>query len=213
MISYYLFIFQVQIPEVVGEERLKYFPRTLFHENATTFDLISENYPFVNPDMSRLALEVVLVHGKNVNNGSNSMLQTNDDEYTPSVFSSYSYLTSGRNLSVNKTRVGYLQWKPISYQDGTRKSTSSQHLGVVSADMPEDVDCRVEEIPASLASYLYGSDPGAVGNVTHWFVVFGTSGDDTHLSPGYNTWLVTLHVPVCAACLSVCQLAGTQSRC
>lgn len=179
-------LFQTHIPDIVGEERLEYFPRTSFSENSTTFDLTSENYHFVNSS-SRLALEVLIIHGENVRNGSVTIVKTMDDEYTPSVFSSYTYQTSG--AFINKTRVGYVQWKPISYQSNSRKSTSSQQLNIVSADMPEDIDCEVDEVPAGLASSLYGTDFGH-GNITHWFVVFGTAGDPTYLSPSYNTWLV-----------------------
>ena len=195
-------LFQTHIPKVVGGDRLKYFPRTYFFENSTTFDLISENYPFVNSSSSRLALEVLLIHGENVQNGSVTVLKSLDDEYTPSVFSSYTYQTSGSQF--NETRVGYMQWKPISYQDSSRKSTSSQQLHIVSADTPEAIDCKVEEIPAGLASSLYGTNFDHVSNVTHWFVVFGTDGDATYLSPSYNTWLVDdlffnfLHV--CLSC-------------
>ena len=145
---------------------------------------MSENYPF-RYNTSRLALEVMLVHGANVKNGSILLNQTNDDEYTPSVFSTFTYNTSGK-LSNSSSLGGYAQWKPISYQSEGRKSTSSQQVTVVpTAHVPE---CEVQEVPEGLATALFGSSLQNVSNVTRWMVVFGTPGDDTYINPTYNTW-------------------------
>ncbi len=180
----FIFNSQTKIPKIIGNHRLNYFPKTLFTENATTFDIIAENYPFgTNHTQSRLALDVFLIHGRNVKNGSIDIKKTTDDEYTPSVFSTYTYNTSGKRPLADgngDTEGGYLQWKPISYQSKGRKSTSSQQIEVI----PAGEACKLD-IPTGLATALYGND---TGNVTRWFVLFGTPGDPTYLSETYDTW-------------------------
>ena len=168
----------------MGGNRLSYFPKTSFHENSTTFDFISNNYTCI-VDNSRLALDLVLVHGTSLKNGSIETKKTVDDEYTPSVFSSYTYLSKGTNNPA-KSQVNhtwFLQWKPISYQDAGRKSTSSQQATIVPTGTRED--CALDKVPKSLVSQIYN---GSHSNITRWFVAFGTSGDDSYFSPTYNTW-------------------------
>ncbi len=159
---------------------LNYFPKTHFHENSTTFDFISDNYTCVSNN-SRLALDMILVHGPALKNGSIGIKRTSDDEYTPSVFSSYTYESEPDQKSLSDE--WFFQWKPISYQDDGRKSTSSQQVAVVPTGGWQE--CEMERIPESLVSQLYGEGHG---NITRWFVVFGTSGDDSYISPTYNTW-------------------------
>jgi len=167
----------------VGVNKLSYFPKTQFHENSTTFDFISDNYKCV-VNNSRLALDLILVHSTGLKNGSISLKKTEDDEYTPSVFSSYTYVSEGVNNSISKfNQTWFLQWKPIAYQDAGRKSTSSQQANVVPTGNMEG--CMLGKVPESLVSEIYG---GRHDNITRWFVAFGTSGDDSDLSPTYNTW-------------------------
>lgn len=147
--------------------------------------MISENYP-LTLNISRLALEVTIIHGVNVQNGSISISNSNDDEYTPSVFSTFTYNTSGKIHTSPAGLGGYAQWKPISYQSAQRKSSSSQQVNVVTTAHVRE--CEVPQVPKGLASALFGSNVTSVGNVTRWFVVFGTPGDDTHVKPTYNTW-------------------------
>ena len=177
-------IIQTKIPEFAGEDRLKYFPKTLFTENSTTFDFIIENF-FLNSAYNnrRLALEVMIVHGENVRNGSINIKKTVDDEYTPSVFSTYTYMTSGKNDTPSNR--GYVQWKPISYLSSKRKSTSSQQVTILPAGSSDS--CQVENVPEGLASALFGKEMTKTSNITRWFVVFGTSGD-TFVNSDYNTW-------------------------
>ena len=148
------------------------------------FDIISENYPYANRNRnSRYALEMMVVHGHNVKSGSITMGKSPDDEYTPSVFTTFTYHTSGRN---NASVGGFAQWKPISYQSSGRKSTESQQVTIVPAGNISE--CLVKEVPHGLASALFGSDVSSVGNVTRWFVVFGTPGDGNYINSTYNTW-------------------------
>ena len=123
------------------------------------------------------------MHGSSFKNGSIVKKWTVDDEYTPSVFSSYTYQTEAKSASLKNNQTWFLQWKPISYQDSSRKSTSSQQVTIVPTGNLEE--CVLEEIPDSLVSRVY---KGNVGNITRWFVVFGTSGDDSSIPPVYNTW-------------------------
>ena len=178
--------------------RLKYFPKTLFTQNSTTFDLIVEDFEYYlnrSLNRSRLALEMVVVHGSNVSSGNITIKKTTDDEYTPSVFSTYTYNTSGRSEnkshpSNHSSHGGYIQWKPISYQSAKRKSTSSQQVHVQESASCED--CELEVVPLGLASALYGTNASVItemgGNVTRWFVVFGTSGDKNYYNSPYITW-------------------------
>lgn len=128
-----------------------------------------------------------MVHGPNVNNGSISRGRNSDDEFTPSVFTTYTYHTSAKDKSRHNTsKGGFAQWKPISYQNSGRKSTESQQATVVpTAHVSE---CEVKGVPHGLASALFGSDVDGVGNVTRWFVVFGTPGDENYINSTYNTW-------------------------
>ena len=124
---------------------------------------------------------MVVLHGKNVKNGSILLKRTNDDEYTPSVFSSLTY-----NMSA--PLGGFIQWKPISYQNSGRKSTASQQVSVLPTGLVEE--CQLKSVPEGLASALYGSHVNGteIGNITRWFAVFGTPGDDSYTRPDYNTW-------------------------
>lgn len=154
------------------------------------FDVISENYPYSQVNSkSRLALEVLIIHGENVENGSISLGKSSDDEYTPSVFTTFTYNTSGKDQThYSPSTGGYAQWKPISYQSSGRKSTQSQQVAILpTADVPA---CEVGVLPRGLASALFGSEVSnkTVGNVTRWLVVFGTPGDENYINTTYNTW-------------------------
>lgn len=167
---------------------MKYFPKTQFTDTSAVFDIVSENYLYAHRNAySRLALEMILIHGPNVKNGSITMEKTPDDEYTPSVFTTYTYHTTGKNLShQNASAGGFAQWKPISYQSSSRKSTESQQVTVMPTGHISE--CVVKEVPHGLASALFGNNVSHVGNVTRWFVVFGTPGDESYINSTYNTW-------------------------
>lgn len=156
---------------------MPYFPGTVFTENSTTFDLEIQNFSYQlstsKKPSSRLALELLLVHGPDTLNGSVSVTRTIDDEHTPSVFQTFQYL-------FGDSHIGYLQWKPISYQSSDRASTSSQQANVVFAD-----ESTIDPLPPSLASALFNS---STVNVTRMFMVFGSSGDDSYLNSNYMTW-------------------------
>lgn len=170
----YAFSITHTIATEVGSPRLGYFPKTQFTENSTVFDLVIENPLYMlSYNRSRIALEVLVVHGPNVTNGSVNISKTLDDEYTPSVFKAFSYLF-GSN--------GYFQWKPISYQSQTRQTTKAQQANMVYA--PDDF---VEEIPPSLASAVFGNDSHEL-NVTRWFMVIGTPKDQSYINSNYSTW-------------------------
>ena len=191
--------FQTHFPEAIGLERLGFFPKPQISENATLIDLVIQNFTFTltgsdddddddDTKASRLALEVIIIHGAQVNNGSSTLDEYLDDEYTPSIFSSWSYNVSGKDTQEFEDMGGYVHWKPISYQDGSRKSTISQQVNVVVAG--DSQECILESIPKGLARALFGEqvDSLRVSNITRWFVVFGTEGDDDFFSPEYSTW-------------------------
>ena len=175
----------MHFPSAVEFERLSQFPRAQISENATLIDITLQNFKFHNTseDMGgRVALELFVVHGPMVNPGELTQAQTLDDEYTPSVFSSWTYKVSG-NVSKFHDLGGYIHWKPISYQSPSRKSTESQQIKLVTTADTEA--CTRHRPPEGLAAALYG---GGVSNVTRLYAVFGTDGDDTYLSPDYSTW-------------------------
>lgn len=130
-------------------------------------------YPNSSHPGGRLALELLLVHGPNTTNGSIEKSRTIDDEHTPSVFETLAYQFG---------KKGYLQWKPISYQTSDRSSTKAQQANYVYAN---GTACNVSRLPPSLASALF--DVHTV-NATWFFMVFGTSGDDSALNSTYMTW-------------------------
>ena len=157
-------------------------------------DIIFQNFKFNltcdddDDKCSRLALEMLIVHGPQVQNGSSSVHKYLDDEFTPSVFSSWTYGVQGKS-QVDPGLKGYLHWKPISYEDSDRKSTTSQQINILSGG--NDSSCTISDLPASLATALFGvrvNDSTRMSNVTRWFAVFGTDGDDSNLSPSYATW-------------------------
>lgn len=186
---------QTLFPSIVGFDRQDFFPKPQISENATLVELIFQNFQFnlTNPkdedskNASRLALEMFIVHGSRVKNGTNKLHQYIDDEFTPSIFSSWTYDVSGRDKD-RSDLGGYLHWKPISYEDASRKSTLSQQIHVLSAG--NDSSCEVSKLPLGLATALFGDyvEYAKVSNVTRWFVVFGTDGDDANLNPKYSTW-------------------------
>lgn len=175
------FSIRATFPTRAAKQRLRYFPKTLYTENSTTFDLIVENYPYTMTP-SRVALEMLLVHNQNTPSGNVSMDSTVDDEYTPSVFDTFQYLF-GKDPASNGT-PGFFQWKPISYQSGGRKSTKSQQANVAYAS--NETQEEHASIARGLASALF--EPSTVSNVTLLYIVFGTSGDDTYNQSEYMTW-------------------------
>ena len=168
-------------------ERLGEFPRAQISENATLIDIAFQKFNITSPDdsdlASRLALEMYIIHGPKVKNGSVHQDQSIDDEYTPSVFSTWTYNVSGNDSKFHDLG-GYLHWKPISYQDPSRKSTESQQVNVVSAG--DTLACLADSPPLGLAMALFGDVKRS--NMTRWFAVFGTDGDDTYLNSHYSTW-------------------------
>lgn len=174
-------VIRLNIPTSGG--RLSYFPKTLYSENSTTFDFVFRNFEYSNISRNkkdsnlkygRLVLEMLFVHGQ-LKNGSVKERFSKDDEYTPSVFITNNYLFGG-----NGTFDGFLQWKPISYLSGSRKSTQSQQANLINGEIG-DVD-----IPPSLAYALYGSENAGI--VQPVYMVYGTGGDDNNPNADYVSW-------------------------
>ncbi len=164
---------------------MPYFPNTLFTANTSTMDIIIEKFPYnlsnisyyQSENFSRLALELYVVHGSNTSNGSVSSLQSIDDEYTPSVFTTNTYKTDASEKDDAIEETGFFQWKPISYQSPGRTTTNSQQVNVVYTAGHEF--CDTMNIPGGLVRDVFGD---SASNVTRWFVVFGNSGDITYFN-------------------------------
>eukprot|EP00731_Ephydatia_muelleri_P016857 Em0009g1281a len=155
---------------------LPYLPRTHYTENSTTFDLIVQNFPYRSAN-SRIILEMYIVSGPSLQAaGDVKKKHWIDDEYTPSVFETFTYPFGD----------SYLQWKPISYQSQSRQSTASQQANYLAYGGLQPSDQG--ELPRGLASAVFR--PGA--NVTRFYMVIGTPGDGTYLSTAYFTWTAVI---------------------
>jgi hypothetical protein len=171
---------KINVP-VEGDERLPYFPKTLYTVNSTTFDFTFINFTYKIStaidnvtNFGRLILEMTVVPGSFNTSALNEEFSL-DDEYTPSIFRTHNYKFGG-------TDGGYLQWKPISYLTPDRKSTSSQQVNLKYSTNASGID-----IPYGLASELFNVLDLA-GNVTTTYLVFGTEKDDNSPNPEYLTW-------------------------
>lgn len=186
---------QTSLATTTGLSRLPHFPKSILTVNNTAFDIVIKNFTYRlkdsnNRDKSfyyntnRLAIELMIVHGPQVANGSVSRNKHFDDEYTPAVFTTYQY-EFGMDSRAPSSHLGYLQWKPVSYTSSGRASTSSQQINM--ADTSNVLFNA--SLPMGLASALFGKlCTGKLCNVTLVYMVFGTSGDDSALSSTYLTW-------------------------
>ncbi len=120
----------------------------------------------------------MLLNGPGVTGGVGKISQSNspDDEYTPSVFKTVKY-----EFGDTPQSEGFVTWKPISYQTGGRKSTSSQQANHILPAM------KITDLPKGLVTALF-RDVSSVGSGTRLYMVFGTSGDETYINPGHMTW-------------------------
>ena len=112
-------------------------------------------------------------------NGSMNTVVSLDDEYTPSVFTTITYEMPNDDDGLN----GFLQWKPISYQSAFRKSTESQQVNFIHTSGIKY--CDSDTVPEGLGLRVFGQN---VSNITRWFAVFGTPGDQTFLPTAYISW-------------------------
>ena len=177
---------QFTVADNEGDSRLSGFPKSLYTDTSAIFDLVLDfrDSPRRAYDKnSRAAIEMMVVHGPSIQNGSVRQTTSFDDEYTPSVFTTVNYVFDNQNNS--STGPGFLQWKPISYQSGSRKSTVSQQANVVTAS-GDATD--ITGIPGSLASALFENESTVWSNTARLYMVFGTPGDDTYIPPTYMTW-------------------------
>jgi hypothetical protein len=173
--------FKFQLPERTADERISYFPKTKYTLNSTVVDmsLLHFNYSLKH---GRIALEMVMVNGQQVDKSSTRVTSTVDDEYTPSVFRTWEYYFNDRD---HPSRA-YLQWKPISYQNHHRRSTISQEANVA---FPEGKAIGIlnGRVPRSLASALF-SDWTTELNGTALYMAFGTQGDGNYINSTHMTW-------------------------
>ena len=166
---------------------MSYFPKTKFTVNSTVVDvqLLSFNFTRVQQDRTsngRIAMEMVMIRGQQVNDSSTDVTSTVDDEYTPSIFRTWEYYFNERS----HPHQAYLQWKPVSYQNHQRISTKSQEANLV---FPEGgaVDVLGGQVPRGLASALFNGSATPV-NGTTFYMVIGTDGDDNYVNPKRVTW-------------------------
>ena len=103
------------------------------------------------------------------------LLISRDDEYTPSVFLTYNQFF-GKNSSIEEG--GFLQWKPISYLSGKRKSTQSQQ-----AKAKNGKQLLLSDMAPGLVTALYTND--TAGIIQPIYMIFGTEGDDNNPNPSY----------------------------
>lgn len=161
-----------------------YFPTPFFTPTSMVLDTVLSNIKYSNhtraaiPD-TRLALEMLVVHGPGVDPGEVVQRFNSDDEYTPSVFYTTIYNIKHNSSGTN----GYMVWKAISYEDDSRKSSASEQAFYnFQSENPSD-------IPPSLAQAFFGNH-----NVTirRMFMVFGTDGDEQGLRGSHFTWTTVI---------------------
>ena len=124
-----------------------------------------------------------MLRGQAVNGSTTRESSTVDDEYTPSVFRTWEYYFNNGGSPNNQA---YLQWKPISYQSGDRKSTKAQEA-ILRFPVGDAVDVLHDKVPRGLGSALF-NDSDTVLNGTAFYVVIGTNSDDNYLNPSHVTW-------------------------
>ena len=173
-------MFQFQLPWMEEDRRVSYFPKTKYTLNSTVFDVTLSKFKYSSHNLKngRIALEMIMVNGQQINGSSTRTRLTEDDEYTPSVFKTWEYY-------FGTPMHPYLQWKPISYQDKQRKSTKSQEAQIVFPNR-KAIDFLNGQVPRSLASALF--DDSTSLNGTAMYIVIGTAGDETYINTPYLTW-------------------------
>ena len=176
-------LFSGQFDPKDTEGQASYFPTPFYTPTSMVLDLTLSHIKYSNHTTghlpnTRLAMEVLVVHGPGVDAGKIVERFNYDDEYTPSVFYATSY-----NVKHNTTE-GYILWKAISYEDSGRKSSASQQALY---NFPQD-NGNVSKIPPSLASAFFGGRDDVM--VKRMFLVFGTEGDEQSLNGDYFTWCV-----------------------
>ena len=168
------------LPDREEDERISYFPKTKYTLNSTVVDVILENFNFSAVGKNgRVAIEMVMLNGQEVNESSTRQATSLDDEYTPSVFRTWEYYFNNENQA-------YLQWKPISYQSRDRKSTKSQEA-TLKFPTGNAIHVLDDQVPRGLASALFNSTDTLLNGITLYMVI-GTGGDDNYVSPSYVTW-------------------------
>ena len=185
------------MPSREETKRISYFPKTQYTQNSIVFDITIDNFNYTKKINGRVAIEMIMVNGQVIDKSSTDQTLTEDDEYTPSVFKTQEYYFQPKNVP----NRAFLQWKPVSYQSKSRKSTQSQQANVVYPS-GRAVDLLGDEVPRSLASALFSDDTPLNG--TAMYIVLGTSGDDTYVNSDYQTWLVIVCVCVCVC---VCEFS------
>ena len=193
---------QLFFPSRKETTRISQFPKTQYHQNSTVFDVVIHDYNYtLTKSKSRLALEMIVVNGNAVNKHSTDRTVTEDDEYTPSVFTTREYYFRDKHTPSR----GFMQWKPVSYQSKSRQSTKSQQANIV-FPRGNAVDMLGDTVPRSLASALF-SDATPL-NGTSLYIVIGDSGDDTYTNSRYMTWWVLASVvQVCCPVFGTSQVS------
>ncbi|KAG1680212.1 Glycosylated lysosomal membrane protein B [Nymphon striatum] len=171
------------------KDRQKDLPHQLWTVNSSLIDFTIDGLK-ASFKKSRIAAEMVFISFDNTNiktvkHIDYEMINTIDDEYTPSVFETY-------NLKSAETRIsktgGYMQWKPISYLTSKHKYVDSTPIKVGNFNVSRNVD----EIPFSVPKAFYGDNisEAEFANLT---ITFGVeNGKDFYTGFNYSTWTVAV---------------------
>lgn len=152
----------------------------MYTPNSTVVDITIDGFNYTGTKNGRVAIEMIMVNGQPVGPSSTQVTSMEDDEYTPSVFRTWEYFFSRKAPA-----PAFIQWKPVSYQSKSRRSTKSQQANIVFPN-GKAVDFLGNEVPRSLASAVF--DDSTPLNGTAMYIVIGDDGDVTYVNSAYQTW-------------------------
>ncbi|EFN86794.1 Uncharacterized protein C1orf85-like protein [Harpegnathos saltator] len=162
-------------------------PHMLHTENSTQVDIILDDIQTnASFSRSRFAIELLVVGGGDPEipmfvDPKKSL----DDEHTPGIFEVVEVRTPPyKDLDIALNAGAYLQWRPVSYNTGSREVTSSTETMQYP---PKKVSNRTNAIDNSMLYCYYGKDTDALllQKVT---VSFGSKGDGFYRKTSYSTW-------------------------
>lgn len=172
----------VELTAFETEGRNPRLPR-LLHNTDSSQLMVSVDGLLPRASRSRFLLEVQAVGGASSLRRVDE-IQSIDDEFTPSIFKMYQWVSS---VNGSSDVLGFVQWKPVAYRkaDATLEdATPSRHSS------PEEQNGTVTAVASGLIRAFYGESPETFGlNVS-----FGLSGDPFYNSTRFLSWTLLMGV-------------------
>lgn len=140
---------------------------------------------FINP---RWAMDLIVFSSENITAEDDIQLSTQkslDDENTPGVFHLDEITTP---LTRMYNHGGYMQWRPVSYQNSKREISKATTPNVnANFTSLKEISVPLKE---SLAYAIFGEDLKEMTATT--VISFGQSKDEFYTAHNYTTWTVAL---------------------